>query len=143
MASKTKEWCPYRHRLLKAMLGIEYCSYSFLQCNKWNLMIANFQQPTTSCLVFSSNDKEGTLRSFVGTWGRRGFCLGNITAKILAQTPIKPPSSLSLGNITAKILAQTPISLSLSRANRSLYLYGLGCFRLSFYHFKVDYWLLH
>jgi hypothetical protein len=117
------------------------------------LMTANFQQPTTSCLVFSSNDKEGTLRSFVGTWGRRGFCLGNITAKILAQTPIKPPSSLSLsislGNITAKILAQTPInlpslSLSLSRANRSLYLYGLGCFRrLSFYHFKVDYWLLH
>jgi hypothetical protein len=79
------------------------------------LMIANFQQPTTSCLVFSSNDKEGTLRSFVGTWGRRGFCLGNITAKILAQTPIKPPSSLSLsislGNITAKILAQTPINL--------------------------------
>ena len=128
MASKTKEWCPYRHRLLKAMLGIEYCSYSFLQCNKWNLMTANFQQPTTSCLVFSSNDKEGTLRSFVGTWGRRGFCLGNITAKILAQTPINLPS----------------LSLSLSRANRSLYLYGLGCFRrLSFYHFKVDYWLLH
>ena len=92
MASKTKEWCPYRHRLLKAMLGIEYCSYSFLQCNKWNLMTANFQQPTTSCLVFSSNDKEGTLRSFVGTWGRRGFCLGNITAKILAQTPINLPS---------------------------------------------------